>query len=321
MRIAIIGFGKIARDQHCPALSANPDFNLVAVVAPGGDPDIGLPWFSDTAQMFAAMADRLDAVAICTPPSVRYDIARQAIAAGVAVLLEKPPAATVGEIAELVRLAEAANVPLYAGWHSQHASGVEAARAALSGETLSSLSIVWRENVRKWHPSQQWIWRAGGCGVFDPAINGLSIASRILPVPLLVSKATLFLPDNRQTPIAADIEFQSEIMHARFDWRVGDVEEWSVSVETVSGKRVDLADGGHRLKIDGQPIDVEASAEYPRLYRRFAEVFRAGVVEVDSEPLRIVADAFLIGQRVLVDAFEDRCDDAAGATTTSGDAG
>jgi hypothetical protein len=43
------------------------------------------------------------------------------------------------------------------------------------------VEIVWHEDVRKWHPGQQWIWEPGGFGVFDPGINALSIATRIFP--------------------------------------------------------------------------------------------------------------------------------------------
>ena len=48
----------------------------------------------------------LDAVAICTPPQARHRIARDALSAGKHVMLEKPPAATLSELADLKRLAE-----------------------------------------------------------------------------------------------------------------------------------------------------------------------------------------------------------------------
>ena len=40
-------------------------------------------------------------MAICTPPQVRHRIAREALAAGKHVLLEKPPAATLSELEDL----------------------------------------------------------------------------------------------------------------------------------------------------------------------------------------------------------------------------
>jgi D-galactose 1-dehydrogenase len=44
--------------------------------------------------------------------------------------------------------------------------------------------------------------------------------------------------------------------------------------------------------------------EYPALYRRFADLTSKGECDVDLAPLQIVADAFLLGRRRSVEAFE-----------------
>jgi predicted dehydrogenase len=301
--IALIGFGKIARDEHLPAIARDPRFRLVAVSTPGGDPEIGVPWFADVASLIAGMGNAFDAAAICTPPAVRHGIAVALIAAGKAVLLEKPPAATLGEIDDIERQAQAAGTALYASWHSQHACAVPQARAMLAGEEVTSLAIRWREDVRKFHPGQQWIWQPGGFGVFDPGINGLSIATRILPRPLFVRSAELVFPENRQAPIAADIVFAGDDMRAEFDWREQHGECWSITVATASGRRFELVDGGERLLVDGETMSSDCLSGYPAIYDHFASVVEDGRIAVDREPLRIVADAFLIGRRTLTGAF------------------
>ena len=91
LRIAIIGFGKIAADQHVPAIAANPRLELVATSSRSGDG--AAPIFTDWRELLRTV-EGLDAVAITTPPSVRHEIARECIEAGLHVLLEKPPAAT-----------------------------------------------------------------------------------------------------------------------------------------------------------------------------------------------------------------------------------
>ena len=48
-----------------------------------------------------------------------------------------------------------------------------------------------------------------------------------------------------------------------------------------------------------------AEAEYRGLYRRFVELAATGTSDVDLTPLRLVADAFLLGRRNIVDSFED----------------
>lgn len=303
IRIGIVGFGKIARDEHVPAIRADGRYRLVAIATRSGDPRLGVPCYSDLSEMIAAMPGGLDAVALCTPPEVRFALATEAIAAGLGVLLEKPPSLTLGEIAELERLARAAATPLYTAWHSQHAAGVERAAQALLGEQVQTLTISWCEDVRKWHPGQQWIWQPGGFGVFDPGINALSIASRILPGRLLVASARLLVPANCQTPIAAEIEFAGGSKRARFDWRVSGGEQWSIMVETATGSTIELHGGGERLVVDGADQLLPQRREYPSIYDRFAKLMQQALIEVDAEPLRICADAFLCANRETVDPF------------------
>lgn len=303
IRIAIVGYGKIAKDQHVPSIAADPRFELAAVVSPRARADEGVPVFPNTEAMLREVAGRLDAVAICTPPTVRLEVAAAAFDAGLAVLLEKPPAATLGEIEEMERLGRETGRTLFAAWHSQHAPGVAGAKAALAGKVVRSLHIFWHEDVRKWHPGQEWIWAPGGFGVFDPGINALSIATRILPQRLFVREATLAFPANRQTPIAARIGFAGGF-EADLDWRYSEGERWTIRVETEDGTVVELLDGGARLSIGGVAQDIGTLGEYPSLYARFAELIEAGTSDVDREPLRLVADAFLAGGRETVEQFD-----------------
>ena len=99
-RIGIIGLGKITEDQHVPVVAKNRDFVLAAVTSQRGLTAGGAPTFRTPAEMYRAVPD-LDAVAVCTPPQVRHTIAREALAAGKHVMLEKPPAATTSELADL----------------------------------------------------------------------------------------------------------------------------------------------------------------------------------------------------------------------------
>lgn len=305
IRIAIIGFGKIARDQHLPAIAADPRFELAGLVGPRLDALPGMRVFRSLGALIEATPGALDAVAICTPPRVRYAIAREALAAGLHVLLEKPPTATLGEIEHLESLARKARRSLFTAWHAQHNPAVAAAAEALSGKVVSALEIDWLEDVRKWHPGQEWIWAPGGFGVFDPGINALSIATRILPMPLFVAEAILSYPANRQAPIAADLAFAGEAgaFAARMDWRRAEGEEWTIRIDIEGGERIELLDGGSVLKIGGERRAQEGPGEYPSIYRRFAELVAGGASEVDREPLRIVADAFLVGRRELVEPF------------------
>ena len=55
IRVAIVGFGKIARDEHLPAILANPNFELAAIVTSNASKDTACPQFRTVADMFAAM--------------------------------------------------------------------------------------------------------------------------------------------------------------------------------------------------------------------------------------------------------------------------
>lgn len=303
IRIAIIGFGKIAREQHVPSIAADPRFDMVAVSTRSGDPGLGLPYFADPTEMFAAMEGRLDAVAICTPPIGRHAVGKAALEAGLHVLLEKPPTATLGEIENLACIGEASSRTLFAAWHSQYAAAVPVALELLARRKVAALEINWLEDVRKWHPGQEWIWAPGGFGVFDPGINALSIATRILREPLFVREAALFTPANRQAPIAARIDFAQPGFAMEMDWRSPQGEEWSIRIETADRLTVELRDGGARLLVNDVEQAVEHRSEYPAVYDRFAGLITAGESDVDREPLRIVADAFLVGRRDVVEPF------------------
>ncbi|WP_458068561.1 Gfo/Idh/MocA family protein [Rhodanobacter sp. BL-MT-08] len=306
IRVAVIGLGKIARDQHLSALAGNDAFRLKAVVDPSSSSDIeGVTRF-DTLDALFNDGPAVDAVVLCTPPQVRHELAARALARGIHVFLEKPPGATLAEVAALEKQASVSGLTLFAGWHSRYAGGVEPARAWLAERRIERVSIVWREDVRVWHPGQAWIWEPGGLGVFDPGINALSIATRILPRAFFLRSAVLSTPANRAAPIAAEMTFTDTAgveIAMDLDWRQTGPQSWDIVVETDTGT-LKLANGGAVLEL---PNGVERAEdrEYAGLYARFASLIRDGASDVDTAPLRLVADAFLLGRRKTVEAFED----------------
>ncbi|WLS01861.1 Gfo/Idh/MocA family protein [Shinella oryzae] len=305
INLAIVGVGKIVRDQHLPAVAKNGDYTLIAAASRHGVVD-GIDNFKSIDEMLAAVP-AIDAVSLCMPPQYRYEAAEKALSAGKHVFLEKPPGATLSEVADLEALAASKGLSLFASWHSRYAPAVEAAKSFLSGTTIRSMQVIWKEDVRHWHPNQDWIWQAGGLGVFDPGINALSIVTHILPRPVFITEATLEFPENRDAPIAAAITFTDAKgldLKAAFDWRQTGKQSWDIVAQTEAGEMV-LSEGGAKLSIDGTLAHDEPEQEYPMLYKRFAEIIKAGRSDVDLAPLRHVADAFMLGRRKFVDAFHD----------------
>jgi len=300
--IAIVGGGKIARDAHIPALAGSEDFTLVAAVTLADAQLPGLPNFRTIAEMKAASPD-VTAVALCTPPRSRHALALQAIAAGLDILNEKPPAATLAEAQDIAARANAAGRVLYQSWHSRDAAGVEPARAWLKGKTLRGVTITWKEDVRVWHPGQEWIWEPG-IGVFDPGINALSVATAILPDVLRLKSSALRFPANKAAPIAASLAYDcgGVPVAVEFDFDQKGPQTWDIDIDTEAGA-LKLSLGASKMALDGKPVDVGTVPEYTALYARFAALLKVRQSDADFTPFACVADAFLLGSRATIAPF------------------
>lgn len=301
--LGLVGVGKIARDQHLPAIAETTNCHLIAAADPKASlPDV--PVYGALGAMLDAHPD-ITAVSICTPTHLRYSQARLALLRGKHVLLEKPPGATLNEVESLISLAAEQGVSLFAAWHSRFAPGVAQAKKWLVERQVQRVKIEWKEDVRVWHPGQTWIWQPGGMGVFDPGINALSIATAILPQPFFLRQARLLVPSNAQTPIAAELAFtdpRGAVIEADFDFRQSGPPTWDMHIDS-DGSRLSLTQGGCRLMIDDELIIDAEEREYQGLYARFAELITTKRSEVDVAPLRQVADAFLYGYREETDTF------------------
>lgn len=306
LTVAIVGLGKIARDRHVPAIEASDRLQLLATADPTGGGLAGIPHFRSLEALLDA-GHLPDAVAVCTPPQQRFDIARAALERGRHVLLEKPPATTVGQVEALRALAEDRGLTLFCAWHSRFAAAVQPARQWLASRRIRHVRIAWREDVRVWHPGQTWIWEPGGFGVFDPGINALSVATAILPAPPFLVGAELHYPENCQTPIAAELacsDAQGTDISVSFDFLQTGPQTWDITVATDAGELA-LSQGGARLVADGREVLLPPHAEYPALYAHFAALIGRRLTDADTTPLRLVADAFMLGRHVSAPAFHD----------------
>jgi D-galactose 1-dehydrogenase len=250
----------------------------------------------------------LDAVAICTPPQVHYAAARLALARGCHVLMEKPPCGSLAQLESLVRSARCAGRSLYQTWHAQHAHAVEPAARLLKQRKIRSVRITWKEDVRRWHPGQAWLWEPGGFGVFDPGMNALSILTKLISEPVFPRAAQLFVPANRGAPIAAEVELATDTgiaIQASFDFRETGPQRWNIDIDTDAGA-VKLSAGGGLLTLGDDRVPAEPGsldAEYVALYERFQQLVGRGESDVDARPLQLVADIFMVARHVTVEPF------------------
>jgi D-galactose 1-dehydrogenase len=306
-KIAVVGIGKIARDQHLPCIAKNKNFKLVAGVSRNAKIE-NVPCFESLGALIKSKVS-VDCVALCTPPSVRLAMAREAMDAGYHVLIEKPPTPTVGELLAMEAYAKKKKRVLYATWHSRYNKSVDMAKARLKGKHVTFMRVTWKEDVNRWHPGQEWIWKSGGFGVCDPGINAISIVTKILPEPVFVESAVIEVPANSATPIAADIRFkrgdgQAADLSAVFDWRQKGEQTWEIEIGTRDGMRMRLKNGGSLLVIDGKTVHEAVLHEYEDIYAKFARLLKAKKSDVDASPLQLISDCFMLGKPVVVPAFQ-----------------
>ncbi len=299
IRVGLVGIGEIARVQHVPTIAADDGFRLTAM-ASRSKPAVsdGVALFTTQDEMIAS--GLVDAVALCTPPQVRYGFARSALLAGMHVMLEKPPAQTVAEVDDLRRLAGAVGRTLFATWHSMFSGAVAPARGILAERGATAMRILWREDVHKFHPGVDWFWQPGGMGVFDPGVNALSIVVGCLPEPIFVRAARFRVMPGAHTPITAELEFATPThatgFSALFDWDHKGEETWSIDWTLSDGGTLSLGRGGGSLVLDGRTVVDGPDREYPGLYRRFAELVQAGGSDAETRPLQLAADAFSLAR-------------------------
>ena len=119
------------------------------------------------------------------------------------------------------------------------------------------------------------------------------------------------VPENRQTPIAADLKFyhpDGAAVTATFDWRQKGEQIWTIEAVTDQGTLM-LLDGGARIMVDGHKYVLEddnlLSGEYPRLYAKMAALVAAGGIDMDMRPMVHVSDALSLGRRQSVAPFFD----------------
>ena len=143
--------------------------------------------------------------------------------------------------------------------------------------------------------------------MFDPGINALSILTALLAEPVTVREAAFEVPENCDTPIAARAVLASggaEIA-VDLDFREEEGEVWELELVDDCGARMLLSRGGAALSIDGEAARTAPDGEYAGVYARFADLLASGASDADGEPLRIVADAFLIASWARTDPYHD----------------
>ena len=306
-RVGLIGLGAMGRN-HLRLLSARSDARLVAISDPL--PDVLEAAASTTdaqgfgePQAMLAEAD-LDAVVIASPTTTHLPLALAAIERGIAVLVEKPLAATPAEADELVTAAARAGVPVQVG----HVERFNPAVLEL-GRLLDAgwLSTVYAITSRRAGPFPA---RIRDVGVtIDLATHDVDILS--------------FVAGERPIRVSAETaqrvhESHEDLLFGLLSFPSGTVGMLDVDWLTPAKRRtltVVGEEGMFELDYLSQRLTFTRSIDTtnPQLISGYAPTFEGESVDLpfdSGEPLAAELDAFLAvvrdGSRPVVDAEDGR---------------
>ena len=134
LRCAVVGAGYLGR-FHAQKYAALADCDLVGVADPLPEArarlaaELGVAAFADHRELLG----RVDAVSIATPTALHHAIARDFLAAGAHVLVEKPVTATADEARDLIALAASKRLVLQVGHLERFNPVIVAVAGELSG--------------------------------------------------------------------------------------------------------------------------------------------------------------------------------------------
>ncbi|WP_293868666.1 Gfo/Idh/MocA family oxidoreductase [uncultured Alsobacter sp.] len=143
-RIAVAGAGLIGK-AHIARILAQPKATLAAIIDPSPAAreqaaSLGVPHFAEVEEGLAAA--KPDGLVIASPNRFHIPHALAAAAAGVPMLLEKPPAEDVAGARRIVEAAERADVPILVGHHHRHSPLISRARDVIQSGRLGRLTAV-----------------------------------------------------------------------------------------------------------------------------------------------------------------------------------
>ena len=155
VRVAVIGVGSLGQ-HHARIFAGLEEARLVAVV--DADPDRAATVASRhgvaSLTSCADLPRDLDAVSVAVPTSAHAPVVETCLRRGLAVLVEKPMAATLGEAASMAREAERAGRLLLVG-HTERFNPIvrRAAACAIRASSRRTVSGCSRRAARTWMSS------------------------------------------------------------------------------------------------------------------------------------------------------------------------
>ncbi|MFG2328477.1 Gfo/Idh/MocA family protein [Streptomyces sp. NPDC048604] len=236
--VGLVGFGAAGR-QHAAALDGHPAAEILAVLELDPAVDVaGLPRAGSWQDLLAD--PRIGLVSLCLPPGRRAELAVQALEAGKAVLLEKPPALSVTEIDLVSAASQRAGRPV--GVMLQHRMRLPAAALAANWADPAVTAVL---EVSRFRPPAHYRragWRSDPAEAFGGIAAHLGVHYLDLACQLLGHPETVRLAPSRELAPGIDSRVTGHI-----EFRAGATLAFTVTAESaVRSERLQILgpDGG-----------------------------------------------------------------------------
>src|SRR3989441_8024879 len=200
VRIAVAGAGLIGL-RHIEETQKSPSARLSAIVDPSPKAaevarKEGVPIYSSLSELIAK--DRPDGIVLATPNQMHVEQALQCIAAGIAVLVEKPLAHTLEEGKRLVETAERANAKLLVGHHRPHSpilhKAVEVIKSGILGPIVAVMGSAVFYKPDNYYDEAPWRREPGGGPILINMVHEVgnlrAMVGEIVAVQAVASNAT-----------------------------------------------------------------------------------------------------------------------------------
>lgn len=296
--IGIVGAGRVVNRHHAKNLRRLPGVDLVAVSdlnakAVGQVIDgTQARGYVDYLEMLAN--ESLDAVLICTPPSVRLEPVTAAAERGIAVFVEKPPALDVSRAREVGDVIARSGVINAVGFMYRYSKAVGRLRELIAGERVSLVRsiLLCGPALNPDHPA--WFFRkeVSGGPILDQAIHMLDLSRYLLGdvEALQAFGSNVIRPKSAdfsvEDSVSINLSYLSGTVHNHtHSWAYPDV---LIQLEVISDRMhlwLDLP-GGVRGRIGGEAVDYRPEVDefYLQELQTFTHAVRLGDQSVVRSP-------------------------------------
>src|SRR5580658_7050109 len=164
IRVGLVGYGMAGRVFHAPTISAVEGLELAAVVERSSrEAQARYPEAATYPSLEAMLADAsLQLIVVATPNTTHVPLARQALAAGRHVVVDKPVAITSEEISGLMAAANAADRLLVPYHNRRWDNGFRTLKKLLLEESVGRV-VAFESTFDRWRPQlRPGAWREKG---------------------------------------------------------------------------------------------------------------------------------------------------------------